>query len=135
MASYKKTAVIISAVLIFLTMASLLYLLFPHSESDGYIAEIYQEGELLFSIPLNNISENQTFTIENKTGGRNEIQVCHGSIGIVSANCPDRLCVHQGFISDSKLPITCLPNRLVIQLRPAGNAAGEDSMTSDILSY
>lgn len=125
-----KNAVIISAVLIIISAASLLYLLWPSSDGKIYTAEIYQDGELLFRIPLNPISEPQTFLIESNDGGKNEIQIRNGSIGIVSANCPDKLCVHQGFISDSKLPIVCLPNRLVIQLLPA-----DDSITSDIISY
>lgn len=132
---YKKTAVIVSAVLLLLAASSLLYLLFPHSESSGYTAEIYQEGELLFSIPLNEVTEIQTFTVKASDGGQNEIQIRPGSIGIVSADCPDKLCVHQGFISDSRLPITCLPNRLVIQLRPAENSSGNDSIAPDIIAY
>lgn len=132
---YKKTAVIVSAVLLLLAASSLLYLLFPHSESSGYTAEIYQEGELLFSIPLNEVTEIQTFTVKASDGGQNEIQIRPGSIGIISADCPDKLCVHQGFISDSRLPITCLPNRLVIQLRPAENSSGSDSIAPDIITY
>lgn len=126
----KKTAVIISALLIIISAAALLYLLLPSSDGRNYTAEIYQDGELLFRIPLNEISETQTFTVENVDGGKNEIQIRDGGIGIISANCPDKLCVHQGFISDSKLPIVCLPNRLVIQLFPVKN-----SITPDIVTY
>ena len=61
-------------------------------------------------------------------------EMVDGSIGIITADCPDKLCVHQGFISDSRLPITCLPNRLVIQLRPE-NQEKIDSITADMITY
>ncbi len=136
--SNKKAAVIISLILSLLVLFSLVYLLLPgpgSSEAGRYTAEIYQGGRLLYSIPLNNISENRSIIIESPDGGKNEIELRPGSIGIVSADCPDKLCVRQGFISDARLPITCLPNRLVILLRPALNGAESDSITPDIVTY
>ncbi len=86
------------------------------------------------SIPLNEETEERIFTVKGENGCVNEIEVRPGSIGILSADCPDRLCVRQGFISDTKLPITCLPNRLVIQLRPVSSAA-EDTSLPDVIPY
>lgn len=131
MKAYKKTAVIISAVLLILAAASCLLLLHPQSPAEGYIAEIYQEGRLLYSIPLNQVSQPRILMIETENGGWNEIQILPGSIGVISADCPDKLCVHQGFVSDSGLPVICLPNRLVIQLRPDTTSP----ITPDIISY
>lgn len=135
----KKAAVIISAFLILSASLSLLYLLIPCPGSGaaggGYTADIYQDGRLLYSILLSDISENRTFFIENPEGGINEIEIRPDGIGIISADCPDRLCVRQGFITDAKLPITCLPNRLVILLRPAPDEAERNSITPDIITY
>lgn len=86
------------------------------------------------SIPLAEETESRTFTVEGDNGCVNEIEVRPGSIGIISADCPDKLCVGQGFISDTRLPITCLPNRLVIQLRPVSSGA-EDTAAPDIITY
>lgn len=137
--NYKKAAVIISAILILAASFSLLYLLSPDpggkAAGSGYIAEIYQDGRLLYSISLNDPSQNRTFVVQSTEGGINEIEVCPGSIGIISADCPDKLCVQQGFISNAKLPITCLPNRLVILLRPAPKEGEPDSVTPDIITY
>ncbi len=133
----KKAAIIISAILILSASLSLLCLLLPDRGSnagDGYAAQIYQDGRLLYSIPLHDISESRTFTVENAEGGVNEIEVRPGSIGIISADCPDKICVRQGFITDTKLPITCLPNRLVILLRPLSDKAG-DPPAPDVYTY
>ena len=133
----KIAAVIISAFLILSASFSLLYLLFPHggAAEGGFTAGIYQDGKLLYSIPLNHISQSRSLVIESPEGGMNEIEIRPGCIGVISADCPDRLCVRQGFISDARLPVACLPNRLVILLRPARDGAGGDSVTPDFFTY
>lgn len=125
---------LIGAILFLLAFASLLYILLPHNQADGYIADIYQDGKLLTSIPLSDVENTYTFTVTGASGCQNQVEVRPGSIGILSADCPDKLCVHQGFISDSRIPITCLPNRLVILLRPAKQTES-DSPDIDIITY
>lgn len=125
--------IFIGAALTLLAVISLLLILLPQKRATGYTADIYQSGELLTSIDLSAVSQPYTFTVTGENGCRNEIEVRPDEIGIISADCPDKLCVHQGFISDSRLPITCLPNRLVIQLRPTDES--ESSITVDINTY
>ena len=106
-------------------------------------ADIYQNGELIQSIHLSTVTESYTMTIyDDEQKLYNQVEVRPGSIGIVSASCPDKLCVHQGFISNSLLPITCLPNRLVIQLRQQKNntentesSHNTNKITPDIITY
>lgn len=115
--SYKKTAVLITAVILLLLFASVLIpLLRSRNASAGYTAFIYQDGVLIRSIDLSAVTESYTFDIISADGGINTIEVRPGSIGIITADCPDKLCVHQGFIRSDTLPITCLPHRLVIEL-------------------
>lgn len=125
--------IFLGAALTLLAVVSLLLILLPRNHATGYTADIYQSGELLTSIDLSAVSQPYTFTVTGENGCTNEIEVRPDQIGIISADCPDKLCVHQGFIRDSRLPITCLPNRLVIQLRPA--AGPDPSITVDINTY
>lgn len=99
-----------------------------NSKDASIIADIYQNGELLESIPLHSVTTTYTITVKGDDGCTNIIEVRNGSIGIISADCPDKLCVKQGFINSSLLPITCLPNRVVIQLRTHNpdNGGNED---------
>jgi len=127
----KNTTLLTSVFLLLLSVSSLIYLLWPRENTAGYIADIYSEGVLIKSIPLWELEESCSFLIENETGGINEIEARPGSIGILFANCPDKICVNQGFISNSSIPITCLPNRLVIQLRPAS----EEERITDTVTY
>ena len=126
----RKNAIWISALLLFLFLGSLIALLLPQEAPQGYVAEIYQSGVLSQSFSLSEIQKSYTFAIKDENGCINEIEVRPNSIGILSANCPDKLCVKQGFISDSRLPITCLPNKVVIWLRPASDIDTEpDTLT------
>lgn len=118
--NYKITSVFISAALCLILGLSLIAVFRPSSHSQGCIADIYQDGELLTSIPLDSVDDSCRFTVTGENGCVNEIEIRPGSIGVVSADCPDRLCVHQGFIDHAGLPIVCLPNKLVILLRESG---------------
>ena len=52
----------------------------------------------------------------------------------MSADCPDKLCVKQGFIDRPVLPIACLPNRLVIRLCPAKDSSASHA-APDAVTY
>lgn len=135
--SNKKAPVSITIILSLLVLGSIVSIIFPFHSKGGYIADIYQNGVLIQSIPLYNQTETYHFEIVGENGCINLVEVKPGSIGIVSADCPDKLCVGQGHIHNSLLPITCLPNRLVIQLRAievGANTLG-DSITPDIVTH
>ena len=104
-----------------LAIYSFFRILSIREEAEGrqYYADIYSEGKQLDSIPLWQVSESYTFQIVSENGGTNELLISRGEISVKEATCPDQICVHQGILSDSALPIVCLPNRLVIQLREA----------------
>ena len=130
---YQKNALLLSLLLAALAACSLLWIWQADTDSVKITAEIYQNGELIQSISLDSVEEPYSFTITGNDGCYNEVEVRPGSIGIISANCPDKLCVHQGFIHSSLLPVTCLPNHLVIQIRTEDNSSENDAV--DIVTY
>ena len=134
--TYQKHALFLCLLLGLLTLGSILWIMF-HSEPSSSLlyADIYQEGELKQSILLSTVTESYTFTIYDSKNNYNQIEVRLGSIGIISADCPDKLCVHQGFIQNSRLPITCLPNRLVIQIRREQTIKSSGETAPDIITY
>lgn len=80
----------------------------------GQSVGIYQDGVLLRTITLRHTAETETFEISGAAGG-NMIEVSKGGVRVVSAGCPDKLCVAHGFLKEGGGPIICLPNRLVIR--------------------
>lgn len=109
---------IIIGVLGLVVIACLAFILIITNQkpTDHPIATIKLDGKVIQEIDLFKVKEPEMITIENKHGGTNTIQVEYGKIGFSEANCPDQLCVHQGFITDSLLPLVCLPNGVVIQI-------------------
>ena len=48
--------------------------------------------------------------------GSNTAVIENGEVYMKSADCKDRLCIHQGKIHDSSKKIICLPNKVVISV-------------------
>ena len=86
------------------------------------VARILLDGELLEEIDLDRVGASYSFTVENGSGGSNTIQVERGRIRVSHADCPDQVCVEQGWISDGTVPIVCLPHKLMIQIVGGGEA-------------
>ena len=94
------------------------FFLLSGRNAGGVIAKIYSDGELLYTIDLNSVTEAYEFTVKTERG-ENTILVEPGQISVSGADCPDRICVLRGSIPDGLLPIVCLPHRLVIETEEA----------------
>lgn len=120
--------------IVLLSLLGILHLVRGSSGHSGdLIIEIYQNGERIQSIALSRVSETYSFTVSGESGAYNLVEVSPDGVRISEASCPDKLCVHQGALPGSLLPITCLPNRLVIRLTDTGRT--EPSDTADALTY
>ncbi len=135
--SYRKSALIIIILLVLIFVGCTAWIFSYQPDKSSLVADIYQDGDLIQSINLNDVAESYTFSVSGKNGGINIVEVRHGSIAVISADCPDKLCVRQGFISTSLLPVTCLPNHLVIQIRkpPTGNESEKERALGIITGY
>ena len=117
-----KTAKVILALLVVTAAASAAFLLLRSGDTVHPVARVTLDGELVEEIDLTAVQEARTFTVEGKTGLTNTILVEPGRIRVDHADCPDQICVNQGFISDGTAPIVCLPNKLIIQITGGGEA-------------
>ncbi len=82
--------------------------------------QISVAGEIRQSLDL---TEDTEYRFENEAGDFNTIQVQEGRVQMKDANCPDKLCIHQGQISKNGETIVCLPHGLVIEIKGGENAA------------
>lgn len=123
-----------AAILVLLLLSALIlsiFRAFPHLKNQDltYTAYVYKDGTLIHIIPLNEIQNTRHYMIQTSEQDYNMIQVKSGAICICEASCPDKICVGQGYISNSLVPITCLPNRLVIELKADNPASDIDAIT------
>lgn len=114
---------LVGAILLVSAIASVLVL---RGRTGTSTAFVYQDGECIRTIALDDVNKPFSFTVEWEDG-YNVIEVERGRIRVAAADCPDQVCVRQGWISNSVVPTACLPHRLVIQLESAGS--GVDGAT------
>lgn len=112
---------VFAALLLLCVLAAVLIALFP---SQGSTAVIYVDGEEVARIELSQLQEPYELTV-----GGNRIFATSAGIAVVEADCKDQSCVRQGMITDTGMPIVCLPNRLVVQIE-SGEAPEFDAVSS-----
>jgi len=96
---------------------------------------IYHNGLLTETVNLFAVTEPVFISIETQDtlppvfdGVINIVAIEHGRVRMLMADCPDGLCVRQGWISSGMIPIVCLPNRVVIILESAENEQNIDAV-------
>ena len=49
-------------------------------------------------------------------GDGNRLEIKDGAVHMLSADCPDQICVHTGWIDQEHDMIVCMPNKVVVQI-------------------
>lgn len=87
----------------------------PH----GTQVNIVQDGTVLYSFDLT-MAQDQILDIEYD-GRINTVQIENGRIRMLEAECPDKTCVHMGWLNSKAMPIVCLPKHLSIEFTDSEN--------------
>ncbi|MBR2216083.1 MAG: NusG domain II-containing protein [Selenomonadaceae bacterium] len=111
----KKADIVLLAVLLLLC-ALPLWRLSSEKASVRYV-QITVEGEVWRKIPLEGL-EPEEIVISTRYG-RNVLLLDGEGVAMVSADCPDKICVAGGRIAQVGEIIACLPHRIIVEIRPA----------------
>lgn len=99
---------------LFIISASLIAMLCIQLFSKkGNVAYVYIDNRLVDTISLNSACEKEYTTDD----GSNRVTVKDNSIRIEAADCPDQVCVNMGFKDRDGETITCLPHKLIIEVK------------------
>ena len=112
----KKYQIVLIVVVFLICMA--LVLIINSKKIDKPMAVIYKNNEIIKKIDLSSNIESYTFNIEDENG-YNVVHVDNNGISIIEASCKDKVCIKAGHIHNSLMPITCLPNKLMIKIENA----------------
>jgi hypothetical protein len=93
-------------------VCTLLYLRERPVDNPRY-ADVFSDGELIRRVDLSDTGAVYEFTVETERGV-NTISVSDGKIAVSDADCPDKICIMQGYKSGGA-PIICLPHRVEIR--------------------
>lgn len=101
---------VVLIVLLLLLVALTLY--FSLAPRSGGEAEVYLNGDLVATMPLT--QEGEWICDHLK------VVVSNGTVRVVDADCPDKICMKRGEISRAGESIVCLPNRVVVVISGKG---------------
>jgi hypothetical protein len=111
----KKLDYIIIGTLILLTViSSTAVFISSRRKFDELYVNIEVNGKFYKKVPLYNVSEKVKVKTER---GINIIEVVNGKVHVEEADCPDKICVKDGFIHRPGEILVCLPNKVVIQIQ------------------
>lgn len=102
----KKRDIILIASILVVAIAFFLIVELTKEEGAGVVVKV--DG---VEVAEYSLSKNGTYPLN---GGTNILVIEDGRAYLSDANCPDKLCVHQGKISRTGEVITCLPNKLTV---------------------
>ena len=101
-----KEIIITACILI---LGIILFLLYNKSDSKEKTAVITFNSEVIKELPLN---ENQVLKINDIS-----FQIKDNSIAVINSDCPDKICIKTGYISNTGESIVCMPNRLIVTIK------------------
>ena len=119
----KLRDIILIAAILVVALAAFLFVELGKEEGARVVVAI--EGNEIESYSL---FDNGEYPLN---GGTNILHIENGVAWLVDANCPDKLCVHQGKIDKTGEVITCLPNKLTVTVISADSG---DEPTPDLIS-
>ena len=93
-------------------VCSVIIIFMNSNNNEHKSAVIYVNGNIYKVIELSDKIYTQ-YTIDTEYG-TNIVEVNHGKIRVVEADCPDKTCVKSGYTSSEWKPIICIPHKLEI---------------------
>ena len=109
--SVKKGDIILVSAL--LCIAALIFCALYFLTPGGDSVKIEVASKTVATLPID------TDTIYNvEIGGKttNTVEIKNGEVSVISADCPDKICVNHRAVSKSGESIICLPNKVVVSI-------------------
>lgn len=119
---FRKGDFILVAVIL---LAAIALLFFRPLRKPGTTVTVTVDGSIYGNWEL---SKDIEVTIPGLSG-TNRLQITGGAASMISADCPDLLCVHHAPISDSGERIVCLPNRVIVSVDTEANSISPDAVS------
>ena len=122
----KNDIILIGAILVLALLAYMGMTLFQGANTHDAEAVVLIDGVEYGSFPLDT---DVVERIELPDGSYNVLEITDGKADVTAASCPDGICVNHRAVSRQNQSITCLPNKLVVEIRN-GEASDVDAITN-----
>ena len=123
----KKNDIILIGVLLAVALVmGIGYWMLQGAATDNPVAVVTIDGEEYGRFPLDKDCQ-ERITLAN--GAYNILTIQDGVADMTEASCPDKICVNHRDISKRGESITCLPNKVIIEIRN-GESSDLDAITN-----
>lgn len=109
----KKLRLLIWLLVAGLLAAAVLWMLRPQPRGPHLVAVVTVENREVVSIDLEK-EEDREFSILEETGLPITFQIRDHAIRFLESDCPDKICIHTGFLKNDLDVASCLPNRTTL---------------------
>ena len=119
----KKGDKIVAILVISLVLISSIGTFFfkQYVKSNHNFAIIKLDGKIIQTIDLNAVKTQKEWKVFDKAGNYNLIEILPGKIRVKDADCPGRICVKEGWVSQTGQMLVCLPHKLIINIQGKNN--------------
>ena len=107
----KRNDIILIIIVLILGIGALIIMNLSKKEGDKVVVSI--AGNVVKTFDLH---EDITYNIEGEDGKFNLLVIKDGKAHIEDASCPDKVCINFGEIQYNTEKITCLPNKVVVEI-------------------
>jgi hypothetical protein len=98
---------------IVLALCLLILAFFQLTKEEGSRVIVTIDGKLYETFSLDS---DTSFTIQGENGSYNTFVIKDGYVDMTDASCPDKICVKHKRIHYNHETITCLPNKVVLEI-------------------
>ena len=88
------------------------------SNAENVIVKV--DGNVVYT---DSVNKDNTFTVTGYDGGYNVVEIKDGKVYVKEADCPDKVCVNSGGVSDPGATIVCMPHRVVVEISGTSTAS------------
>lgn len=96
------------------TGSSDLFRRMTRENDDPFIAKIEQDGKIIQEIDLTDVTDTKQIHLENDLNVIIEAEP--GRIRFLHSDCPDKICINTGWLSQEGHNAVCLPARTVVSV-------------------
>lgn len=111
----KGDKILISAIVILSLLAYGIIYLSGSGEKNKYIS-VQFNGEEYKRLTFTSKNDSYEYKLDTDEG-LNIIEVEGDKVHMIDANCPDKLCIKQGYISKVGEVLVCVPNKVVVEIK------------------
>lgn len=117
--------VIIGLIVVSLLSSGVILYISAQKKYQSEYVEISVNGKLYKKVSFNNSTEE---IIDVKTElGENIVKISKGKVQILDADCPDKICVKDGYIEEPGELLVCLPHKVIVEIKGTKNAETDDA--------